>query len=170
MQKDTFSFKNVSDAILIVEYQSKYANDFKKLNEAWITQWFKMEEADYLSLNHPQTYILDNGGHILIALHQDVAVGTCALIKKDHHTYELAKMSVATHMQGKGIGFILAKEIINKSILLGARRLYLESNSILESAINLYRKLGFQEIKGITSPYERCNLQMELMLASNHCS
>ncbi|RYY25293.1 MAG: MarR family transcriptional regulator, partial [Chitinophagaceae bacterium] len=47
---------------------------------------------------------------------------------------------------------------------LGARKVYLESNTKLEPAINLYYKLGFKKIAGAPSPYERCNIQMELEL------
>ena len=43
---------------------------------------------------------------------------------------------------------------------------YLETNSILEPAVNLYRKLGFKDVAGGASPYCRCNVQMELPLAS----
>lgn len=47
---------------------------------------------------------------------------------------------------------------------LGASKIYLESNTILKPAIQLYQKLGFQKIVGRTTPYKRCNIQMELIL------
>ena len=152
------------EEVQIVEYQPKHQPDFKRLNEEWITHWFKMEEADYKSLDRPQEYILDAGGHILIALLNEEPVGTCALLKMDDETYELAKMSVSAQARGKGIGLLLGWAIIDKARSLGAKRLYLESNTILKPAISLYRKLGFQEIKGAASPYERCDIQMELLL------
>lgn len=158
------SAREQDEEIRIVEYEPKYQPSFKRLNEDWITRWFKMEEADYKSLDRPQEYILDRGGHILIALCDGEPVGTCALIRADEETYELAKMSVSAEVRGKGIGFLLGQASIDKAMSLGATRLYLGSNTILEPAISLYRKLGFQEIKGATSPYERCNIQMELIL------
>ncbi len=48
---------------------------------------------------------------------------------------------------------------------LAANNIYLETNSILKPAISLYHKLGFQEIKGNISPYERSNYQMLLKLS-----
>jgi N-acetylglutamate synthase-like GNAT family acetyltransferase len=123
-----------------------------------------MEPADYKSLDHPQEYILDPGGHILIALLKDEPVGTCALIRMNEETYELAKMSVSAQVREQGIGLLLGRAAIDKAKRLGAERLYLESNTVLKPAISLYRKLGFQEIKGKTSPYERCNIQMEILL------
>ena len=156
--------ENQGEEIQIVEYQPRHQPDFKRLNEAWINQWFKMEEADYKSLDQPQQYILDTGGHILIALYQGKPVGTCALLKMDDQTYELAKMSVSAQVRGKGIGLLLGRAVIEKAKGLGAKRLYLESNTILQPAVSLYRKLGFEEIEGSASPYERCDIQMELIL------
>ena len=150
--------------IEIVDYRPQYQPSFKRLNEEWITRWFKMEAADYKSLDRPQEYILDGGGQILIALCGGEPVGTCALIKMDADTYELAKMSVSSQARGRGIGFLLGQAAIEKATSLGARRLYLESNTVLEPAVRLYRKLGFQEIQGATSPYERCDIQMEMVL------
>jgi N-acetylglutamate synthase-like GNAT family acetyltransferase len=164
MENSAQSGGKQDEEIQIVDYQPKYQPSFKRLNEEWIHQWFKMEEADYKSLNHPQEYILNPGGHILIALYEAKPVGTCALLKMDDETYELAKMSVSAQVRGKGIGLLLGQAMINKAKKLGAKRLYLESNTILEPAVSLYRKLGFEEIEGATSPYERCNIQMELIL------
>jgi len=153
-----------SDNIKIVDYQSSYREAFKALNIAWISKHWELEEPDYQAINNPEDYILNKNGVILIALHNNIPVGCCALIYMKNNTYELAKMAVSPQAQGLGIGLLLGKKIIAKAKSLGATRLYLESNSVLQPAINLYGKLGFQHIKGITSPYERCDVQMELSL------
>lgn len=150
--------------ITIVDYTPQYQQAFRKLNEQWITTYFKMEETDYKSLDHPQEYILDKGGHIFMALYGDTAVGACALIPMDATTFELAKMAVAPEMQGRHIGWLLGQAVVEKARALGAKKLYLESNTILNPAIQLYHKLGFQKITGVPSPYERCNIQMEAVL------
>jgi GNAT superfamily N-acetyltransferase len=125
-----------------------------------------MEEADYKALDNPKSYILKNGGHIVVALYRDVPVGVCALIKMDDPVYdfELAKMAVSPQAQGKNIGWLLGQAVIKKAKSRGASRLYLESNTILTPAINLYHKLGFKKVIGHSTPYERCNIQMELIL------
>ncbi|NND16223.1 MAG: GNAT family N-acetyltransferase [Eudoraea sp.] len=150
------------DNIQLVPYESKYREAFKRLNEVWIRQFFKMEAKDYESLEHPEETIINKGGYIIVALRNDQAVGVCALIKLDHpeYTYELAKMGVAPEARGLGIGYKLGKAIIEKARGLGANNLFLESNTILVPAISLYRKLGFKEIENIGSPYERSNIQM----------
>jgi DNA-binding MarR family transcriptional regulator/GNAT superfamily N-acetyltransferase len=148
----------------IVDYNPKYKLAFKQLNEEWITTWFKMEEADHKSLDHPEEYILNKGGHILFALYREEPIGTCALINLGDGSFELAKMAVSPKVKGKGIGFLLGKAAIEKAKQAGAGRLYLESNTLLKPAINLYHKLGFKKITGPPSPYERSNIQMELNL------
>ncbi|MFD1257227.1 GNAT family N-acetyltransferase [Mucilaginibacter terrae] len=153
-----------NNEVEIVDFIPAYQQDFKKLNEEWITRYFKMEASDYKSLDHPQEYILNRGDYISIALYQGVPVGACALIKMDNDTFELAKMAVLPEAQGKGIGWLLGNAIIEKARQVGAKKLYLESNTLLIPAISLYYKLGFKKITGVASPYERCNIQMNLSL------
>ncbi|MEM9000357.1 MAG: bifunctional helix-turn-helix transcriptional regulator/GNAT family N-acetyltransferase [Bacteroidota bacterium] len=150
----------------IVAFSPKYATAFRALNEAWINRYFKIEPADRIALENPQTHILDKGGFIFVALYENEAVGVCALLKinRGGYAYELAKMAVSPKAQGKGIGYLLGKAVIAKAKALRAKRLFLESNTRLAPAIALYHKLGFKKVTGIATPYERCNIQMELRL------
>lgn len=152
--------------IEIVPYQAKYFEAFASLNKEWISTYFKMEAADYKVLNNPQEYILDKGGCILVALNNHEPVGVCALLKMNDAPYdfELAKMAVSPKAQGKNIGWLLGQAILEKAKQLKASTIYLESNTILTPAINLYYKLGFEKISGHPSPYERCNIQMVVTL------
>jgi DNA-binding MarR family transcriptional regulator len=153
-----------SQKVEIIDYSPEFHEAFKRLNYEWIEKYFKLEETDHQSLNKPDEKILQPGGHILMARYNGEIVGTCALIKINDDTYELAKMAVTELARGKNIGWMLGQAIINKARELGAKKVFLESNTILEPAINLYYKLGFQKVVGQPSPYERCNIQMELKL------
>lgn len=157
-----------SKEVQIVAFEDKYAEAFKALNEEWIATYFELEEADRKALNNPHSYILDKGGKIFVALYQDQPVGVCALIKMDdpEYDYELAKMAVSPTVQGKNIGWLLSQAVVNAAKELGASKLYLESNTALKPAINLYQKIGFKKIVGRATPYARCNIQMELILNS----
>lgn len=148
--------------IQIVSFKPEYAVTFKALNEAWINEHFEMEESDRLMLNDPEGYIISKGGEILIALLDQKPVGTCALIKHDDDRFELAKMAVTPKAQGKKVGFAIGKAIVEKAKEVGCGTLFLETNSKLTPAINLYHKLGFTEKEGEESPYNRCNVYMEL--------
>lgn len=151
--------------IQITNYNPSYQSTFRALNKEWIDKYFVMEPADYAILDHPQEYIIDKGGYIVIALEQNQPVGVCALVNrsKDKIIFELAKMAVSTANQGQGIGSIMAKAVIAKAKSLHAHSIYLESNTILKPAIHLYKKLGFVEVKGFNSPYKRSNIKMEIV-------
>ncbi|WET01835.1 helix-turn-helix domain-containing GNAT family N-acetyltransferase [Flavobacterium sp. YJ01] len=168
-------FKRVSDQkklresknVEIVTYDSKYKKAFKDLNVEWISTYFEMEESDYKALNNPEEYIINKGGEILVALYENEPVGVCALIKSNvaDYDFEMAKMAVSPKAQGKSIGWLLGKAIAEKAKELGAKKIYLESNTILKPAINLYYKLGFEKVFGLETPYKRCNIQMELVFS-----
>ena len=153
-----------SGRMKIVGYETRHQSAFKRLNVEWIETHWQLEAADHQALDDPQKHIIETGGHIFLALDDPEVVGTCALIRLTDITFELAKMAVDPSARGKGIGSALAAAVIEKARSLGAQELYLESNTILEPAINLYRKLGFEEFIGEPSPYERCNIQMMLDL------
>ncbi len=155
-----------SSKIDILDYLPEHHTAFQEMNEEWITKYFKLEDADRKALDNPNGYILDKGGKILVAVQGKVILGVCALLKMqdDTYDYELAKMAVSPKAQGKGIGYLLGKSIIERARELKASNIYLESNTILKPAISLYKKLGFKKIVGHYTPYERCNIQMELKL------
>jgi N-acetylglutamate synthase-like GNAT family acetyltransferase len=148
----------------IIDFQyDSHAKAFKQLNYEWIQKYFKLEESDHKALNHPERIITD-GGFIFMAMYENEIVGTVALVKMNEDTYELAKMAVAPSARGKRIGWLLSQACIEKGKAMAAQKLYLESNTMLEPAINMYYKLGFTRIVGRPSPYERSNIQMELLL------
>jgi DNA-binding MarR family transcriptional regulator/N-acetylglutamate synthase-like GNAT family acetyltransferase len=155
------------DEVEIIPFSSKHTEDFARLNLDWIEQNFEVEPTDKKALNAPQKNILDNGGYIYIALFKKKVVGTCALLNMNDGVFELAKMAVSGEAKGKGIGYLLGQAVIEKAKEIGANSVYLESNTKLVPAINLYHKLGFEQIQGKSSPYQRCNIQMELKLAKN---
>jgi DNA-binding MarR family transcriptional regulator len=152
--------------VCIEPYQAKYRDAFRRLNEEWISTYFKMEKPDVEALSNPKKYILDRGGYIFVATIDKKPVGVCALVPKFKGVYELAKMAVAAEARGKHIGWLLGLAVIAKARELKADRVFLESNTVLRPAIGLYHKLGFRKIVGPPTPYERCNIQMDLPLKS----
>lgn len=155
------------DQVEIIEYQKPYKHYFKSLNYAWISKYFEVEEMDEKVLGNPE-HIIQDGGAILFAKINDEIVGTCALIKIDDTTYELAKMAVNEDHQGKHVGKKLGLAVIDKSITLGASKLILESNKNLIPALNLYKKLGFVPVCSDhqKSMYQRANITMQMNLVS----
>lgn len=158
--------QRLAGEVQLLDYAPHYQADFKRLNAEWIERFFRLEAADLNVLDHPQEYIIARGGHILLARHREQIVGTCALLKMDDDSYELAKMAVSPAVQGLGFGWLLGQAAIARARSLGAQRLYLESNTRLKTALSLYHKLGFRKtVAGAPSPYERADIQMELLLS-----
>ena len=151
-------------SIQIVDYNPFYAKAFYDLNHEWISKYFEMEEADEQSLGDPQHYIINKGGHILIALFHGEPVGAVALLKEEEGIYEMSKMAVTPRAQGLRIGRLLGERIVERAGKLGARKLFLLSNRRLTTALSLYTRLGFVEVPMQPSIYQRADIKMELDL------
>ncbi|HAB55400.1 MAG TPA: hypothetical protein DCE61_03240 [Cellvibrionales bacterium] len=147
--------------IKIIDFDPKYASEFKRLNYEWLERFFEVEPHDDEVLSNPQRHIIKPGGHIFFALLEKKVVGTCALIP-DGRQYELSKMAVTNNCRGLGIGEKLAKHAISvfkKSI---KKSMYLESNHRLKPALQLYEKLGFEHCENPSGKrhYDRADVYM----------
>ena len=156
------------DEVNIVPYKKKYKSDFAKLNYEWLDKYFKtvkVEAEDKRLLNNPEREIIEKGGEIFFALKNENVVGTCAVLKIDDSIYEIAKMGVTEKAQGKQIGKKLALTAIGYAVEKGASKLRLYTSSKLTAAQNLYRALGFTEVKEKQNHrYKRKLILMELDL------
>ncbi len=159
--------RKLSNPVEVVTYSSDLADDFRRLNEDWISEYFEMEEADRKTLDDPEGSIINDGGEIVFA--RDVVnkevLGTCALVRRDDALCELAKMAVTKSARGRGIGRLVGEAIIHTARDMGFMKIYLETNAKLAPALGLYRQLGFRrEDFPYDSDYSRANVYMELNL------
>lgn len=138
---------------------------FATLNISWLEEYFAIEEEDRRLISDPQTHILDQGGHILLARMNGRVVGVCALIKVDDEAMEFAKMGVEKGLRGRGIGRKLMDAALVKARTLGIKKLLICTNSSLQPALKLYRDAGFVPS---TDPrhhhYDRADTFLELVL------
>lgn len=147
----------------IITYRPEHQPWFEKFNRDWIERYFWMEPIDVAVLQHPEEHILSKGGTILMASCDKEIAGTVALKYVSPGVYEFTKMAVDEKFRGQKVGLALAEAAIEKARELGAHKIILYSNTLLEAAISLYRKLGFREIP-VDGTYERSNIKMELIL------
>ena len=98
-----------------------------------------------------------------MALVDSEVAGTVALKKVQPGVFEFTKMAVDEKYRGLKIGLLLAQKAIEKARTKGAEKIILYSNTKLEPAIALYRKIGFQEVP-LDGPYKRSNIKMEYLL------
>jgi putative acetyltransferase len=140
---------------------------FRLLNEAWIEKYFGLEEADRKILGDPVAQILAPGGQIYMALDGEERVGIVALIKMGDGEFEVAKMGVAESRRGQGIGRELLTFTIEDARRLGAKRLFIETNTSLKNAIHLYESLGFRHLPpgSVQSHFARGDAFLELLLS-----
>ena len=150
--------------VQVVPYAPRHRERFRELNLAWITEYFRVEDADRRALDDPEGYILGHGGHIFIAEAGDRVVGGCALLHNADGSFELAKMAVDPSMRGHGVGRALGEAAIDMARSLRASRVELLSNTGLIPALSLYRSLGFVEVPLPANDYERANIKMVLEL------
>jgi GNAT superfamily N-acetyltransferase len=148
----------------IVAFASSHSNAFRDLNLDWIEEYFAIEELDRKHLNFPRESFIDSGGAILMAEMDGEAVGCCGLLRHGDDVYEVSKMAVKRGYRGCGIGAELLGAIITLARSRGARRLEIISSTRLETALRLYRRMGFVEVPLDTDVYARGNIALALDL------
>ncbi len=156
-----------SELVKIIDYKPEFREAFKRLNYEWLEKYFYVEKIDADVLSKPEEYIIRNGGFIFFATYNDEIVGTSALIKHEKEGFELSKMAVTEKYQGLKIGRKLADAAIVKVKSLGEKSVFLETNSKLAPALNLYKKLGFKHVEypsGKSEHYQRSDTYMVLAL------
>jgi N-acetylglutamate synthase-like GNAT family acetyltransferase len=150
--------------IEIIDYSGEYANDFRELNLEWLEKYNLTESHDLEVINHPKEAILDKGGYIFLARQNDRIVGTAGIANEGDSVYELVKMAVAPDFRGKGISKMLIEKCLDKARELKAKKVFLYSNSQLQTAISLYKKYGFVHVDASNSPLLTADVKMELSL------
>lgn len=153
-----------SGPIQIIPFSSEYQPYFESINKAWVTKYFTMEPFDIAQLEHPEETILAKGGAIFFAKLGDEIVGTVGLIPMNNSTCEMIKMGVYPDNQGKGVGNLLGVAVLEEARKMGFSKMVLYSNTKLEAALQLYKKLGFHEVEAECGAYGRCDIKMERML------
>ncbi|TDN46401.1 acetyltransferase (GNAT) family protein [Curtobacterium flaccumfaciens] len=159
-----------ADALTITDIASTAdAEAFRVLNEAWISQFFALEDEDRKLLGDPVGQIVEPGGAAFVArLGEDgPVIGCIGIAPVGPGVFELVKMAVSPDHQGHGTGRKLIAVALDRARALGAHRVVLESNAQLASAVHLYEAFGFRHLghdEVAPSPYVRADVHMALEL------
>lgn len=157
--------ENQLEDVEIIHFDPAYRDHFRDLNYNWIDKFFTIEDADKIMLENPESEILEKGGFIIFAGYNSDIVGTGALIKHPDSSFELAKMAVKEDLRGKQIGRKIALALIDIAKKQNAAEIFLETNPTMTIALNLYRKLGFEEVEmAQPSKYSRSTIRMNLRM------
>lgn len=152
--------RTFEDGLRIITFDPRHRDEFKRLNVAWLSKYFRVEPIDERVLGNPEDEILRGGGEILFALVEDEVVGTVAL-KPEGGIFELTKMAVDERWQGRGFGKRLLDAACELARERGAPKLVLYSQRTLKAAVAMYAKYGFVEVPLVDKRYARCNVKME---------
>tara|TARA_B100001250_G_scaffold277798_1_gene240258 strand:- start:507 stop:992 length:486 start_codon:yes stop_codon:yes gene_type:complete len=122
--------------ILFIEYA-------RSLNFSLSFQNFE-KELDTL----PGKYTMPEGCIILARDNLD-PIGCIGMRPLDNRTCEIKRLYLKPDYRGNGLGKILAKKILEYCLEMEYIKVYLDTTSRMESALSIYKSLGFIE----TSPY-----------------
>ena len=152
--------------IEVIPYASEHRESFESLNLVWIRKYFWVEDVDLKVLKSPEEEIIGKGGMVFFSKEGDSIVGTGAVINHGNGLYEISKMAVDEDSQGKGIGQRIISCAIDWVKERSGSKIFIETNTVLEKAVNLYKKQGFASVQTTSgkSHYERTNLHLELEL------
>jgi len=149
------------DGMQIVTFDPALRSEFRRLNVAWLTRYFRVEPIDEQVLGNPEEEIIAPGGEVLFACWNEQVVGTVALKPEEAGAFELTKMAVDEAWQGRGFGRRLIEAAADVAKQRGASKLILYSQRGLAAAIHLYRSFGFEEIPLCDQRYSRCDIKMQ---------
>jgi putative acetyltransferase len=100
-------------------------------------------------------------GRLLLARSADHAAGCIALRPREAGICEMKRLYVRPGDRGKGLGRILVERIIAEARAIGYTRMRLDTiESAMQDAVELYRRMGFQEI----APYSTIPLESALWM------
>ena len=108
------------------------------------------QEVKHLEVKYGQPY-----GRLYLA-HWDGNIAGCIGLRKiDQHNCEMKRLYVRPEFQGKGIGRALAQKVIADAREIGYSSMLLDTLPFLQTAIDMYKSMGFYEIPSYNnSPME----------------
>lgn len=104
-------------------------------------------------------------GRLLLATYQDQLAGCVALHPLGPQVCEMKRLYLRPQFRGKGLGRVLADQIIAEARQIGYQSIRLDTvEPRMKDAVAMYRKLGFHEIAPYCSNPIAGALYMELDL------
>ena len=108
-------------------------------------------------------YYFHNKGWFEVLIDDETIIGSYGIFHITDSICELRKMYLLPEYQGKGLGKMMMNASLQKARELDYIQMILESNKLLDRALELYKKFGFMEY--VPDHFsDRCDLAMKLTL------
>lgn len=159
----------------ITPYDPKYKNDFIEMNLAWIKAMFAVEPLDVQELENIDAAV-ERGGQIFFAFDDegddDKPLACCMIAPRDDGDWEIMKFAARGMRSGKGAGGACLKACVDYAKEKNVPKIIVVSNRKCESAVHLYRKFGFREVRVDKKkfPFDRADIAFEMTLSQNRPS
>jgi putative acetyltransferase len=135
-------------------------NDTRPLEESIAYHEARGELRD---LDDIQGSYFDNGGVFLVMTDDDEIICTGALRKLEEGVGEIKRLWLLTEYHGKGLGYLMIRELLAIAREMKYERIRLETDPIVQKpALDFYKRLGFYEIPGYSDRTDE--IAMELLL------
>ena len=131
-------------------------SEMEVIRELWIEYWNWLEFAPCFQDFDQELDALPGkyappDGCILLAQYNDTVAGCVSLRKLSDDICEMKRLYVRPSFRGKKIGQSLANAIVKAARQKGYQRMRLDTLPRMESAISIYKSLGFREINPYTA-------------------
>ncbi len=105
-----------------------------------------LEKQNYSAeIEDPTVKYAEPFGRLYVVYADGKLAGCIGLKKNDEKSCELKRLYVCESFRRLGIGRMLVEKIIAQAKEIGYERIFLDTFPFLESAIRMYKKLGFKE-------------------------
>ena len=119
------------------EYLVENDNEFKK--------YLEIQKYDNEIENLEDKYGMP-WGRLYIAFYENQVAGCIALRKLNETECEMKRLYVKPEFRNKGIAKMLVEKVISDSKEIGYSSMLLDTLPFLQTAIKMYKKIGFYEI------------------------
>lgn len=155
----------------IIPYHPVYQAALPEISLAWLRHYNILEDLDVEMVTHPE-WILDGGGHILLAVSEKTAdAGSPAkavlgmvMLENNGDSGEILKLGVRENARRQGIARQLMEQLIEIAKKEGKHKLTLSSNHQLTAALRLYESMGFTYTTCDQPHFALSDIYMELLL------
>ncbi|MDR5638679.1 GNAT family N-acetyltransferase [Thermosynechococcus sp. JY1334] len=106
---------------------------------------------------HVEDYYHRRGGQFWVVERASEVVGTIAFypIQRGEAAVEIRKMYLHPRVRGQGLGTFLLHHLEVAIAAAGYRKIWIETASIMTTAVHLYEKAGYQPATGVET--QRCD-------------